>query len=161
MTEPVDVTLVVNGAARQVSVPPRYSLADAVRERVGLVGTHVGCEQGVCGSCTVLVDEMPARSCLVLAVSAEGSRVRTVEGLADGEGLDDLQEQFRRHHGLQCGFCTPGFLMSITHLLELPERPTPERVEEMLEGVACRCTGYVNIKAAALAAVEARFGGAS
>jgi aerobic carbon-monoxide dehydrogenase small subunit len=160
MTASVDtertVTLTVNGVPREVSVPVRRLLSDALRHDLGLTGTHVGCEHGVCGACTVLVDGVPMRSCLMLAVQAEGACVETVEGLArdDGRGgqvLHPVQEAFRECHALQCGFCTPGFLMTITAGLEERDRSaeiTEEEVDEIVGGNLCRCTGYANIKKA-------------
>jgi aerobic carbon-monoxide dehydrogenase small subunit len=150
------VTLTVNGVPREVSVPVRRLLSDALRHDLGLTGTHVGCEHGVCGACTVLVDGVPMRSCLMLAVQAEGACVETVEGLArdDGRGgqvLHPVQEAFRECHALQCGFCTPGFLMTIKAGLEDRDRATEiteEEVDEMVGGNLCRCTGYANIKKA-------------
>jgi carbon-monoxide dehydrogenase small subunit len=140
-----DVELTVNGARRQGSVEPRRTLADFLREDLGLTGTHLGCEHGVCGACTVIVNGEPARSCLMLAVQAQGADVMTVEGLArDGE-LNGLQQAMWDSHGFQCGFCTPGFLMQITALLA--ENPDPDEAEirEALSGNLCRCTGYESI----------------
>jgi carbon-monoxide dehydrogenase small subunit len=116
-----------------------------LREDVGLTGTHLGCEHGVCGACTILLDGEPVRSCLLLAVQADGARVETVEGLADGERLHPIQEAFRQTHGLQCGFCTPGILMTVAALLDRTPGPTDHEIEEALGGHLCRCTGYVNI----------------
>jgi carbon-monoxide dehydrogenase small subunit len=153
------VQVTVNGEAREALVPAHLSLADMLRDKFGLTGTHLGCEQGVCGACSVIVDGEAARSCTVLAVSADGAEIETVEGLADTDGtLTVLQAAFQKEHGLQCGFCTTGFLMSLTPLLEADERPSTESLEEALEGVVCRCTGYVNIRASVLAAVEETFG---
>ncbi|MGY1619782.1 (2Fe-2S)-binding protein [Geodermatophilus sp. SYSU D00691] len=151
-----DITLTVNGVPHEVTVPVRRLLSDALRHDLGLTGTHVGCEHGVCGACTVLVDGTPMRSCLVLAVQAEGHEVQTVEGLArdDGQGgqvLHPVQEAFRECHALQCGFCTPGFLMTIKAGLEDRDRTaeiTEEEVDEIVGGNLCRCTGYANIKKA-------------
>ncbi|MGY1601828.1 (2Fe-2S)-binding protein [Geodermatophilus sp. SYSU D00815] len=160
MTASVDtertVTLTVNGVRHEVAVPVRRLLSDALRHDLGLTGTHVGCEHGVCGACTVLVDGAPVRSCLMLAVQAEGHEVQTVEGLArdDGQGgqvLHPVQEAFRECHALQCGFCTPGFLMTIAAGLEDRDRTaeiTEEEVDEIVGGNLCRCTGYANIKKA-------------
>ena len=141
----------VNGEARTVDVEPRRTLADALREDVGLTGTHLGCEHGVCGACTVLVDDEPVRACLMFAVQAEGSEVTTVEGLAS-DGLHPLQRAFCEHHGLQCGFCTPGMLMSALHLLRKEPNPNRERIRSELSGNICRCTGYAGIVAAVEAA---------
>jgi carbon-monoxide dehydrogenase small subunit len=156
MSEPRhDVRLQVNGVVHELSVPARRLLSDALRHDLGLTGTHVGCEHGVCGACTVLLDGRPVRSCLMLAVSADGSAVTTVEGLGGPDGaLGPVQEAFRQCHGLQCGFCTPGFLTTVTAGLE--ENPDPTRAEarEMVAGNLCRCTGYQNIVAAVLRAAE-------
>lgn len=148
--------LTVNGWRRHAEVEPRRTLADALREDFGLTGTHLGCEHGVCGACTVLVDGEPVRACLMLAVQADGSSVTTVEGLvgADG-GLHPLQEAFCVHHGIQCGFCTPGMLMSALHLIEREGLPSRQRIREELSGNICRCTGYSGIVDAVRAAAEA------
>jgi carbon-monoxide dehydrogenase small subunit len=149
------VRLHVNGAVHEVAVPARRLLSDALRHDVGLTGTHVGCEHGVCGACTVLLDGKPARSCLVLAVTAQHHEITTVEGLAGPDGsLSPVQQAFRECHGLQCGFCTPGFLTTIT--AGLAENPSPTRAEarEMIGGNLCRCTGYQNIVASVLRAAE-------
>ena len=151
-----DVVLTVNGVPHEVTVPVRRLLSDALRHDLGLTGTHVGCEHGVCGACTVLVDGRPMRSCLMLAVQAAGSEIQTVEGLAtdDGRGgqkLHPVQEAFRECHALQCGFCTPGFLMTIKAGLEDRDRSaeiSEEEVDEIVGGNLCRCTGYANIKKA-------------
>jgi len=152
MTGRVSVTLDVNGRVYELSVEPRRSLADALREDCGLTGTHLGCEHGVCGACTVLLDGKPVRSCLLFAIQARGSCVRTVEGLAKDDGLHPLQEAFAEHHALQCGFCTPGFLMLAAGALEAD----PDIGEEDLKGVLgsnlCRCTGYQTILSAVRAA---------
>lgn len=139
------IRLTVNGQERMVEVEPRWLLADVLRERLGLTGTHLGCEHGVCGACTVLLDGRPVRSCLLLAVQADGHAVTTVEGLAQDGALSPVQEGFRQEHGLQCGFCTPGFLITATYLLEQNPRPTREEIREALSGNLCRCTGYQNI----------------
>ncbi len=144
-----EVRLTVNGVAHDVAVPARRLLSDALRHDLRLTGTHVGCEHGVCGSCTVLLAGRPVRSCLVLAVSAAGSAITTVEGLAGPDGaLSPVQQAFKDCHGLQCGFCTPGFLTTVT--AGLAENPTPSREEarEMVAGNLCRCTGYQGIVAA-------------
>ncbi len=152
MSDKYDVTFTVNGDKRTIRVEPRRSLADALREDCGLTGTHLGCEHGVCGACTVLVDDQPVRSCLMFAVQAEGTRVRTVEGLATGDKLHPLQQAFWDHHGLQCGFCTPGFLMLAIGILEhAPDIPESE-LREALSSNLCRCTGYQNILKSVLAA---------
>ena len=142
-----NVDLVVNGEPRTVEVPARRLLSDALRHDLGLTGTHVGCEHGVCGCCTVLVDDLPVRSCLTLAVAVDGCSVRTVEGLAGADGaLHPVQEAFRQCHGLQCGFCTPGFVMTAVALLEADPDPGDEAITEAMAGNLCRCTGYVNIR---------------
>lgn len=141
-----DVRLTVNGRAVEASMEARRLLADFLREDLHLFGTHLGCEHGVCGACTVLVNGEPARSCLMLGVQADGAEVTTVEGLARNGGLHPLQEAFRDHHALQCGFCTPGFLMSSLHLLrERPDIEDEREIREALSGNLCRCTGYSNI----------------
>lgn len=135
----------VNGRDHSVDVEPRMTLADCLREKLALTGTHIGCEHGVCGACTVLVDGRTARSCLMLAVQADGTEITTVEGLAiDGE-LHPIQEAFVEEHGLQCGFCTPGFLMSISELLGDHPDPSDEQIKDVLGGQICRCTGYQSI----------------
>ncbi|HET7352102.1 MAG TPA: (2Fe-2S)-binding protein [Marmoricola sp.] len=163
MTEPAqqraeeqhEVRLEVNGASYDVTVPARRLLSDALRHDLGLTGTHVGCEHGVCGACTVLVDGAPVRSCLMLAVSAQGSRITTVEGLTrDDGGLGPVQQAFRDCHGLQCGFCTPGFLTTITAGIAANPDPTRAEAQEMVAGNLCRCTGYQNIVAAVQRAAE-------
>lgn len=137
------VDLEVNGRATTVRVRPTWTLADMLRDGMGLTGTKVSCDMQVCGACTVLVDGHPASACTYLAIDAEGRRVRTVEGLADARGnLSDLQQAFIDHFALQCGFCTPGFLMMATSLLEEIPNPTEEQVRHYLEGNICRCTGY-------------------
>jgi carbon-monoxide dehydrogenase small subunit len=151
------VTLTVNGAAYQVEVEPRRTLADTIRDDCGLTGTHLGCEHGVCGACTVLVDGRPVRSCLMFAVQAEGAEIRTVEGLADGDRLHPLQEAFWKYHGLQCGFCTSGFLMLALGVLEADPEIDDEALLDALSSNLCRCTGYQNIVTAVrAAAVEMR-----
>jgi carbon-monoxide dehydrogenase small subunit len=140
-----DVELTVNGIARYGSVEPRRTLADFLREDLGLTGTHLGCEHGVCGACTVLVDGEPARSCLMLAVQARGAEVRTIEGLANDGEMNPLQQAMWESHGFQCGFCTPGFLMQITALLEENPNPGEAEIREALSGNLCRCTGYETI----------------
>ena len=150
------VRLTVNGTERQARVMPRLLLADLLREEFGLTGTHLGCEHGACGACTVLVDGEPVRSCLLFAVQADGCRVDTVEGLAGSDGtLDPLQEAFRARHALQCGFCTPGMLMTLTAYLREHSSPTESDIREILSGNLCRCTGYQNIVQAGLDAAAA------
>jgi len=151
-----DIQLTVNGAERQARVMPRLLLADLLREDFGLTGTHLGCEHGACGACTVLVDGEPVRSCLLFAVQADGCRVDTVEGLAGSDGaLHPLQEAFRARHALQCGFCTPGMLMTLTAYLREHSSPTESDIREILSGNLCRCTGYQNIVQAGLDAAAA------
>lgn len=151
----VDITVRVNGRARRETVPPRLTLADFLREKCRLTGTHLGCEHGVCGACSVVVDGEAVRSCLVFAVQADGSEVTTVEGLAGPEGeLSVVQEAFREHHGLQCGFCTPGFVVSVTAFLEENPKPSDEEILEALSGNLCRCTGYQGIIKAVRAAAD-------
>jgi aerobic-type carbon monoxide dehydrogenase small subunit (CoxS/CutS family) len=140
---PVEVT--VNGRRSREHVEARLLLADFLRSQLGLTGTHVGCEHGVCGSCTVLVDDVAVRSCLMFAVQVDGAEVATVEGLADSDGLHPLQAAFRDHHALQCGFCTPGILMATVDFLGRNEAPTRTEIAEMLSGQMCRCTGYAPI----------------
>jgi aerobic-type carbon monoxide dehydrogenase small subunit (CoxS/CutS family) len=140
----IDIELTVNGRAVRETVEPRLLLTDFLRHRLGLTGTHVGCEHGVCGACTVLLDGVAVRGCCLLAVQADGSSVSTVESLAGANGLAPLQEAFRRHHALQCGFCTPGILMAATDLLSRG-KPTREEIADMLSGHLCRCTGYAPI----------------
>ena len=152
MTDKMDVSFTVNGEPRTISVEPRRTLADALREDCGLTGTHLGCEHGVCGACTVLVDGDPVRACLMFAVQAEGARVRTVEGLADGDTLHPVQQAFWDHHGLQCGFCTPGFLMLAVGILERHPSIGEAELREALSANLCRCTGYQNILKSVLAA---------
>ncbi len=154
MSAAVSLEVTVNGATIDARVDARTTLADFIRDGCGLVGTKIGCEHGVCGSCTVLVDDLPVRSCLMLAASAHGSSVRTVESLA-GEELSDLQCSFRDHHALQCGFCTPGLLMTAQALLESSEAEEID-VREAVSAHVCRCTGYEPIIAAIEAAVGLR-----
>ena len=152
MTEPVDVTLTVNGRAYPLRLEPRRTVLDTLREGCGLTGTHMGCEHGVCGACTVLLDGDPVRACLIFAVQAEGSLIRTVEGLAEGDRLTPLQRAFAAHHGVQCGFCTPGFLMLATGILERdPDIAEPDLLDALSANL-CRCTGYQGIVAAVGAA---------
>ena len=140
------VAMTVNGQQREARVEPRKTLADFLREDCALTGTHLGCEHGVCGACTVLLDGEAVRSCLVFAVQAEGAEVTTVEGLTPADGsLSPVQEAFREAHGLQCGFCTPGFIVSVTALLRDNPNPTDDEIREGLSGNLCRCTGYQGI----------------
>jgi len=153
----VSVSLVVNGHRHELDLPPRRLLSDALRHDLRLTGTHVGCEHGVCGACTVLVDGATVRSCLVLAVSLEGSEITTVEGCrsADG-GMGPVQQAFQDCHALQCGFCTPGFITTVTAYLEENAQPTAAQAREAISGNLCRCTGYQNIVAAVQRAAELR-----
>ncbi|MBA3584000.1 MAG: (2Fe-2S)-binding protein [Gemmatimonadetes bacterium] len=141
----ITVTATVNGILRQAEVAPRTLLSDLLRDHLRLTGTNVGCEHGYCGACTVLVDGVSVRSCLMLAPSADGTDIRTVEGLGDGDGLSPLQQAFQEKHGLQCGFCTPGMLITATELLESNPSPDEEAIRHAIAGNICRCTGYVNI----------------
>ncbi len=150
------VGLTLNGREAQGWAEPRMLLSDFLRHELGATGTHVGCEHGVCGACTVRLDGAPVRACLTLAVQADGRRVDTVEGLAPNGELNDLQAAFRRHHALQCGFCTAGILMSLDAWLESRPAPDEGEVRALLSGHLCRCTGYTGIVAAALDAAEAR-----
>ncbi|HVS62114.1 MAG TPA: (2Fe-2S)-binding protein [Thermoanaerobaculia bacterium] len=146
--------LVVNGVERSATVEPRLLLSDFLRQELGLTGTHVGCEHGVCGACTVLLDGEAVRSCLLFAVQADGRRLVTVEGLADGERLHPLQEAFRETHALQCGFCTPGFLMTLVPFLAEHPDPDDREIRAALSGNLCRCTGYQHIVEAVLLAAR-------
>jgi carbon-monoxide dehydrogenase small subunit len=150
-----DISVTVNGTAYEASVEPRLLLADFLRHTLGLTGTHVGCEHGVCGACTVLVDGDSARACLMLAVQADGHEILTVEGIApSADKLHPLQEAFRDNHGLQCGFCTPGILTTLIELLRDNPDPTEDEVRIGISGNLCRCTGYQNIVLAALDAAK-------
>jgi carbon-monoxide dehydrogenase small subunit len=153
--ELLEVRLNVNGVAHDVRLPARRLLSDALRHDLGLTGTHVGCEHGVCGACTVLMDGRPVRSCLVFAVSVVDSEITTVEGLTNADGsLGPVQQAFLECHGLQCGFCTPGFLTTITAGLRHNATPTEDEARDMIAGNLCRCTGYVNIVRSVLRAAE-------
>jgi carbon-monoxide dehydrogenase small subunit len=145
MTERRSVTITVNGEVRSGEAEPRMLLADFLREALGLTGTHVGCEHGVCGACTVIVDGQAARACLMLAVQADGARVLTVEGLATGDGLHPLQSAFSKHHGLQCGFCTPGMLMVALDFVAASADPSADEIKVGMSAAICRCTGYDGI----------------
>jgi carbon-monoxide dehydrogenase small subunit len=152
----VDIEVQVNGTTRRARVPARLTLADFLRERCGLTGTHLGCEHGVCGACTVLVDGEAVRACLIFAVQADSHEVTTIEGLSDPSGdLTPVQAAFRDHHGLQCGFCTPGFVVSVTAFLRDHPAPTDDQIREGLSGNLCRCTGYQGIINAVRAAASA------
>ena len=157
MSDKVDVTFKINGRSFAIAVEPRRTLADALRDDCGQTGTHIGCEHGICGACTVLVDGEPMRSCLMFAVQAVGKEIRTVEGLANGDELHPLQRAFIEKHGLQCGFCTPGFLMLAVGVLEKTPDIGDEELLDILSSNLCRCTGYANIiKSVEAAAKEMR-----
>ena len=145
MTDERKVSVTVNGVKYEASVEPRVTLVDFLRAELGLTGTHVGCEHGVCGACTILMNGRSVRSCIMLAVQADGAELTTVEGLSIDGQLHPIQEAFRESHGLQCGFCTPGFLMTIFELLEENPNPGDEEINEALGGNLCRCTGYQSI----------------
>jgi carbon-monoxide dehydrogenase small subunit len=150
-----NIAVTVNGKRHEATVPVRVTLADFLRHQLGLTGTHLGCEHGVCGACTVLFDGYSARSCLMLAVQADGHEIMTVEGIAtDAKTLHPLQEAFHEHHGLQCGFCTPGILTTLIELLRDNPDPTEEDIRIGISGNLCRCTGYQNIVTAALDAAK-------
>ncbi|MBE9373311.1 (2Fe-2S)-binding protein [Saccharopolyspora sp. HNM0983] len=149
-----DIEIRVNETPRHEAVEPRLTLADFLRERCGLTGTHLGCEHGVCGACTVLLDGQPVRACLMFAIQADGSEITTVEDFASDGELSPVQEAFRRHHGVQCGFCTPGFVVSVTAFLRDNPDPTDEEIREALSANLCRCTGYQGILKAVRAAAE-------
>jgi aerobic-type carbon monoxide dehydrogenase small subunit (CoxS/CutS family) len=156
-SEIATVKLTVNGTPREGRCPPRKLLVDFLREDLGLTGTHVGCEHGICGACTILVNGEAARSCLMLAAQADGAELTTVEGLAKDGKLHPLQQAFHEHHGLQCGFCTPGMLLTALDFLRVNPRPTEQEIREGISAVLCRCTGYHGIiKAIAAAASERR-----
>jgi carbon-monoxide dehydrogenase small subunit len=145
MTEKVEITLHINGHPYSVRAEPRRTLVDVIRDDCGQTGTHIGCEHGVCGACTVIIDNDVVRACLMFAVQADGKRIRTVEGLAHGEKLHPVQEAFMAHHALQCGFCTPGFLMLTVNALERDPNIGDEEILDLLSSNLCRCTGYQNI----------------
>jgi carbon-monoxide dehydrogenase small subunit len=152
----IEIEIDVNGTSRRGTVPARLTLADFLRERCGLTGTHLGCEQGVCGACTVLLDGEAVRACLMFAAQADGQQITTIEGLgAPDGGLSPVQAAFRDHHGLQCGFCTPGFIVSVTAFLRENPEPTDDEIRAALSGNLCRCTGYQGIIAAVRAAADA------
>ena len=152
-----DLTVTVNETLYRREVEPRLLLSDFLRHELGLTGTHVGCEHGVCGSCTVIIDGRPLRSCLMFAIQAEGRSVTTVEGLGTPDNLHPVQEAFREAHGLQCGFCTPGLLMTVIPFLEKNPSPNEDEIREAIAGNLCRCTGYQHIvDAVKLAAEKAR-----
>jgi len=157
MIEKLDITLNINGCDYPIRVEPRRTLVDAIRDECGQTGTHIGCEHGVCGTCTVIVAGEAVRSCLMFAVQAQGKPIRTVEGLADGDELHPLQRAFIENHGLQCGYCTPGFLMLAVNVLEKNPHIDDEELLDVLSSNLCRCTGYQNIvKAVRAAAAQMR-----
>ena len=149
-----DVRLTVNGHAYVGRCEPRMLLVDFLRDNLSLTGTHVGCEHGVCGACTILLNGEAARSCIMFAVQADSADIVTIEGIANGEVLHPLQQAFHEHHGLQCGFCTPGMLIAALDFLRVNPKPSETEVREAMSAVLCRCTGYQNIVAAVLAAAE-------
>ena len=153
----IDITLTINGFEYAVNVDPRRTLADVIREECGQTGTHLGCEHGICGTCTIIVDGVTVRSCLMFAVQCDGKEIRTVEGLAQGGDMHPLQRSFMEHHALQCGFCTPGFLMLVVGVLEREPDISDDDLLDVLSSNLCRCTGYDNIiKAVRAAAAEMR-----
>ena len=157
MSDTSTITLTINGHDHAITVEPRRTLVDAIREDCGQTGTHIGCEHGICGACTVIVNGEPVRSCLMFAVQADGKKIRTVEGLANGDTLHPMQQAFIDNHGLQCGFCTPGFLMLAVGVLEREPDISDDDLLDVLSSNLCRCTGYQNIiKAVRAAAIEMR-----
>ena len=154
MSEKISITTIINGAKHSATVEPRRSLVDFLRHDLGLVGTHVGCEHGVCGACTVMLDGRTVRSCLLFAAQADGSQVTTSEGIGTDEALHPLQAAFQQHHALQCGFCTPGMILAAIELLRDNAEPSDEEIRVGLSGNLCMCTGYVNIVRAVRAAAR-------
>lgn len=154
MSDRCEITLTINGTDHIVTVEPRRTLVDIIRDDCGQTGTHIGCEHGVCGTCTVLLDNEPVRSCLMFAIQARGRSIRTVEGLQKGEKLHPMQEAFMRHHALQCGYCTPGFLMLAVGALEKDPHLDDAQLLDILSSNLCRCTGYENIIKAVRAAAD-------
>jgi aerobic carbon-monoxide dehydrogenase small subunit len=155
----ISVEITVNGRQRRAAVEPRLTLADFLRERCQLTGTHLGCEHGVCGACTVLLDGQAVRACLIFAVQADGAQVTTIEGISEPDGtLSAVQEAFREHHGLQCGFCTPGVVISATAFLRDTPQPADEEIRDAMSGNLCRCTGYQGILKAVRAAADGNGG---
>ena len=150
----MEITLIVNGVERSLSVEPRELLVHVLRERLGLTGAHIGCDTGHCGACTVDIDERSVKSCTMFAVQADGARITTIEGVGSPDALHPLQEAFREHHGLQCGYCTPGMILRARRLLEENPDPSEEEVRFGLAGNLCRCTGYQNIVKAVLAVAK-------
>jgi carbon-monoxide dehydrogenase small subunit len=159
MSAPVSISLVVNGETYDLVVPPRKLLSDVLREDLNLTGTHVGCEHGVCGACTILIDGQPSRACLTYAVQMEGHELTTIEAVADGDRLSPLQQALHEEHGLQCGFCTAGIVMTFEAYLRDNPQPSEAEIRDVLSGNLCRCTGYQNIVTAILRAAEAMRGG--
>ncbi len=159
MADPMTVRLKVNGVAHEGRCEPRKLLVDFIREDLGLTGTHVGCEHGICGACTIIVNGESARSCIMLAVQADGAEIMTIEGLMQDGKLHPLQEAFREHHGLQCGFCTPGMLMTALDFLQTNPSPSDGEIREGISAVLCRCTGYQGIVNAVRAAAATLRGG--
>ena len=154
-----EIEIVVNGERRRAAAEVRVTLADFLRDKLGLTGTHLGCEHGVCGACTVMVEGVTVRSCLMLAVQAQGKEVLTVEGLGEPDDLHPLQQAFRETHAFQCGFCTPGFIMAALGLLQENHAPDEDEIREVLSGNICRCTGYQSIVEGVLLAAERGAGG--
>ena len=154
MNDTRDIEVTVNGKPYEGSCEPRKLLADFLREDLGLTGTHVGCEHGICGCCTILFNGVAVRSCIMFAVQAHHANIMTIEGIARGDALHPLQQAFHEHHGLQCGFCTPGMLITALDFLRVNPQPTEAEVREALSAVLCRCTGYQNIVKAVMAAAE-------
>jgi carbon-monoxide dehydrogenase small subunit len=152
MSDKKDITLTINDRDHNISVDPRWTLADVIRDHCGQTGTHLGCEHGICGACTVLVDDTPVRSCLMFSIQADGKKIRTVEGLAKGNEYHPLQKAFMENHALQCGYCTPGFLMLATGILEAQPDISDDDLNDVLSSNLCRCTGYANIIKAVRAA---------
>lgn len=161
MTRPVDIRLTVNQRLREGRCEPRKLLVDFLREDLGLTGTHAGCEHGSCGACTIFFNNEAARSCLMFAVQADGAELVTIEGLAAGDRLHPMQQAFHEHHALQCGFCTPGMLITALDYLNINPDPSDEEIREAISAVLCRCTGYVNIVKAIKAGAEAMRRGAA
>jgi aerobic carbon-monoxide dehydrogenase small subunit len=159
MTAPVDIRMTVNGESVAETVEPRTTLVDFVRETLGLTGSHIGCEHGVCGACTIRVDGEIVRGCLTLAVQCEGATIETIEGVSDGGTIADLQDAFRRRNALQCGFCTPGMLLTAQELLASGSVPSRDTIREHISGNYCRCTGYQAIVDAIESVAQARAGG--
>lgn len=157
--ESVSINVTVNGVKREAAVEPRTLLVYFLREQLGLTGAHVGCDTSQCGACTILLNGRAAKSCTILAVQANGVQITTIEGLAGEGGLHPVQQGFQEKHGLQCGYCTPGMVMSAVHLLENNPKPTEEEIKHALEGNICRCTGYVNIVESIKWAAEKMGGG--